>query len=488
MSMFTQVSSTLELSGVEKIFCTHGSWMTICYAAHLSGNQSIIVNNIRYAIPLLLKRYSRMRSRLQINGYQQLLEVLDYDEEYFDPKLFYSIEEKNDQSWQELAEAECHRNPYTNNGQTAFPLFHFMLLLDKNSQASNDNLFHILLFSNHSVSDGRTGFFLINDLLTLVTSPDLRDHVEPVNTEIIPFISQFIPRSYGVLHSLLVFVAKYIAKHELRALQHPRIPVKTTVIDGVSTPFRLKPVRFHFLFTSTSTTLSSRLREKCHSQQVTLHGPLLACLMLAIHHCFPQKKTNGRYFTPFPIDVDFDLRSRLPASPYTPSTVGYCVGLCTIKLKKQLPLMSTAFWTVAKECRTVTNKVLTNGDLFLTQHFLNNLLKNEEAFNDFTMHCPDGRVSEVNFSNIGKYPFACDYGQGQLRLRGLHIVNTPGVYHTSSVVFVTCAGDGQLDITLAHEMECEEKADEFLRYYIHLLEKCADADIGITLEQLLEDN
>ncbi len=34
-------------------------------------------------------------------------------------------------------------------------------------------------------------------------------------------------------------------------------------------------------------------------------------------------------------------------------------------------------------------------------------------------------------------------------------------------------------------MESREKTQEFLNYYVHLLEACADADIEITLHQLL---
>jgi hypothetical protein len=86
---------------------------------------------------------------------------------------------------------------------------------------------------------------------------------------------------------------------------------------------------------------------------------------------------------------------------------------------------------------------------------------------------------------MGKYPFSCDYNQGQLRLRGLHLINNCSVYYSTAVFFVTCAGDGQLDFSLAHVMKNEEKALEFLDYYVRLVEACANADIGITLDQLL---
>lgn len=487
--MSINILSTLELSGLEKFFCTHGSWIKICHAAHLSGDQKAIITNGSDAIRQLLKRHPRMRSRLRIDGYRHLLEILDYNEEYFKPELFYSVVKTNDdQSWEKIADEECHKNPYTDNGKTVFPLFHFMLIIVDDNQSSNDNLFHLLLFSNHCASDGRSGLIIINDFLTLVTSSDLRHQEETVNKQIIPCMSQIVPRPYGPLYQLVLALAKYVHRREARKLNNPQIPVKTVIIEGESTPYRHQPTKFHMNFASTSTTLYSRLREKCHSQQVTLHGPLVACLALAIHHCFPLKTKNTRYLIPKTIDLDYDLRPRIPNSPLTPSTVGFSVGIGSIILKRQLPLASTSFWTLARKCVTLTNKVISNGELYFTQHLFKDVAKNEQKFIRFANSFPEGRVSEINFSNIGKYPYSCDYNQGQIRLRGLHVINNGGVYRTSNIFFVACAGDGQLDISFANEMESKEKAEEFLNYYISLLEKCADADIAITLEELLADN
>ena len=481
--MSAKVLSTIELTGIEKLFSTHGSWLHICHAAHLSGNQSMVINNIPHVIPHLLKRHPRMRSRLQVNGYQKTLEVLDYDEEFFDPKLFYSIREANELPWQKVADIECHRNPYTDNGQSVFPLYRFILLINDNAQSTGDNLFHLLLFSNHSASDGRSGYIVMNDFLTLVTSPDLHNHQEPVNTQIIPCICQFVPKPFGIFYPLVSRIARSMFVREVRKIHQPRIPVKTMYLEGGPTPFRLQPIKFHFNFISTSTTLSARLREKCHSQEVTLHGPLLASLLLTINHCYPLKDKNRNYLPPSIVDLDFDMRSRLPQSPLTPSTVGYCVNICSIQFKKKLPLSSTRFWSLAKKCLSMTNKVLTNGEVHMTQNAINDLVMNERTFDSISRNLLDGRATEINFSNIGKYPYSCDYGQ--VRLRGFHVTNGPGIYHTSTVFLISCAGDGQLDISLAHEMETEEKGQEFLDYYVRLIEKCADADIEVTLQELL---
>ena len=168
--MLGNILATIELSGVEKILRLQENWMTICHIAHLSGNQSIIVENISNVIPHLLKRHPRMRSCIQINGNQPVLEVLDYDEDYFKPKLFYSISKGNDQSWEKIAEDECDRNPYTNEGRTIFPLpsvkHHFLF-------ASTSNTLYSRLrekcHSEHVTLHGPVGVFYHTSAVLMIT-------------------------------------------------------------------------------------------------------------------------------------------------------------------------------------------------------------------------------------------------------------------------------------------------------------------------------
>jgi hypothetical protein len=485
MSLDT-ASVVLELSGMEKVCCIHGGWITICHAAHLTGDHTIIVNNIQHVIPHLLKRHPRMRTRLHIEGYHHSLQFFDYNKKQLCAHLFYSIINTNDQSWEKIAEDECNRNPYSDNGKIIFPLFHFKLILNENISLSNNNLFHLLLFSQHCASDGRSGYILLNDFLTLVTSSDLYEKNEPVNTQVIPCISQLIPpRPYGPFYWLMSWINKQIGRHELRELRQPRIPVKPVRLYSEPTPFYHQPMKNNFLFTSSSSTLYSRLHDKCRSQQLTLNGPLLGCLLLAVHHCFPSRKKKNRSLISFVTGIAVDMRSRLPQSPLTPQTVGACNSSCDIKLNRQFPLATTPFWTLAKKCMRATNKAIASGDTNSVAHFLDYITSNERKFAQFSRFFPNGITSELFFSNNGKYPFPCDYNQGQLRLRGLHFINNCSLYYSTANFYVTCAGDEQLDFSLSHVMESKEKASEFLDSYVRLIEACADADIGITLDQLL---
>ncbi|CAF2737648.1 unnamed protein product [Rotaria sp. Silwood2] len=484
--MSLKVTSTLELNGNEKIFCVDGNWVIIGFAAHLTGDRSIFATNAPHVLQSLLKRHSRMRTRVRVDGKRYLLEILNYDSELLSTDLFFSVVETTNESWQQIVENRCNQNPYSNNGTIIFPLFHFMLVFDRDS--SNENRFHLLLFTNHCAFDSRSGFVLINDFFTLATSPNLLDISEPVNAEVLPFLAQLTPRPYGPLYPLKSFILKRHMRQELPKLAQPRIPVKSIPhVDCEPIRSNTQFYKTKFLFSSSSSNVYSNLHKICQSQQVTLNCPLFSCLLLAVHHCFPLDNNNR--LEPFNIDLYFDMRLRLPRSPLTSSSVGFFVGTAGMKLKRSLSLQSTQFWLLAQKCMRMTRKRLQRNGVPLMINVFCDIMRHERQFERISRLYPEGRLSEIGFSNIGKYPFSCDYNHGQVRLHGLHIVSSTSLYRTSSIMYVTCAGDGQLDFSLGHEIENDERAKEFFDYYIHLIEACADSErctIQTTLEQLLK--
>ena len=110
-------------------------------------------------------------------------------------------------------------------------------------------------------------------------------------------------------------------------------------------------------------------------------------------------------------------------------------------------------------------------------------------FDQITRLFPDGRMAQFDFSNIGKYPYSCDYNQGQLRLHGIHVINNGSVYHSTTTLYITCVGQDRLEFSMAHEMESDEQAKRFLDYYIRLIESTARREwcqTDTTLEQLIK--
>jgi hypothetical protein len=484
--MSCAVLSTSIIGGFDKFFCAHGSWTTIAHVAHLSGDHSILIKNGSDAIQCLLKRHSRMRTRFRVDANEYLLDFFEYNSEYLSTDLFFSTVQSSSHCWQEIVEQRCNEDPYSNNGTMIFPLFHFLLLI--NSSECNDNLFHLILFENHCVSDGRSGYILMNDFLSLSTDSDLLSKSVPINNEIVPSISEMIEKPFGPLYPLALFIAKQIFKYELRQLVHPRIPVKSIPhLDCRPSKFLVQRYKIKFLFGSSSSDLYSKLREQCHLHKMTLNGPLFACLLLAVHHCFPP--VNDARLKPFGIGGNFDMRSRLIQSPLTPSSIGFFVGIGEVKFNRSFSMQSTRFWSFAHQCMTINRDQLSRIGVPLIMNMFNDIGTHEHEFDRFTRLFYEGRQSELEFSNIGKYPFSCAYNQGEIQLRGLHVINNASLYRASACMYVTCAGDGQLDISLAHEMESDDKAKQFVNYYLHLIETCANSiqcNIETTLEQLLK--
>ncbi|CAF4312022.1 unnamed protein product [Rotaria sp. Silwood2] len=183
------------------------------------------------------------------------------------------------------------------------------------------------------------------------------------------------------------------------------------------------------------------------------------------------------------------MRSRLSQSALTASSIGYFIIGSGVRLGRSLSIQSTQFWSLAYQRMTSTRNQLKPCSIFFMMNVLNDMFERESDFDRLIRHFPEERQSELAFSNIGKYPFSCEYNQGQIRLRGLHVINNVSVYRVSTTMFVTCAGDGQLDFSLTHEIESNEKAKEFLDYCVRLIEMCAKKEYcnsKTTLNQLLK--
>ena len=158
-------------------------------------------------IHYLLRKYTRLRSRLRIDGYKHYLELLEYDEQKLPASLFRSVVHEgghDGQGWQSVIDKQCNKNPYSADGSTVFPLFHFVLVLNK----TNPQSFHFILFTNHCTSDGQSGYILLNEFLRLATlSPFKLDDVS-VSDEVMPCVSDMIARPLGPLFSPIAWIGK----------------------------------------------------------------------------------------------------------------------------------------------------------------------------------------------------------------------------------------------------------------------------------------
>jgi hypothetical protein len=166
-----------------------------------------------------------------------------------------------------------------------------------------------------------------------------------------------LPRPYGPFYPFMSFIVKQLLKLQKRQQRQLRIPVKVIPhLDCSPSNFDIQRYKIKFLFTSSSLNLYSNLHKQCRLQGVTLNGPLFGCLLLALHHCFPLG--DNTQLKPIEIGVAFDMRSRLPQSSLTSSSVGYFITGIGVKLNRLLSLRSTRFWSLAHQCMRSTRVFL----------------------------------------------------------------------------------------------------------------------------------
>jgi len=493
------ILKTIELKGSEKLFCLHGNWSSIVHIAHFSQtNSSIFTEHIHYIIKQLLKKHSRLRSRIRIlrslsttifhpqtyQSYvdeQHLLDLFDYDEDLFSRidilKNFYSFYQGND-NWMKIAEDLSNKNPYNENLTCIFPLFHLIFILNNNGNI------HLILLTNHSISDGQSGYIILHDFLTLATQDKSIEW--EINRDITPNLLDLIEKPYGFIYPLLSKLFNMIYSYRVKYFQ-TELPVKSILINPNHPndnryPY-IQPMRTHFLFTSCSKDHYERFRQVCHEHNLTLHGPLFACLVLAIQYSFfPQNdESDSKPHTlkNFDIEIDYNMRSRLSSTISLNETVGYYVSVNSIDLSNIS--LTTKFWSFADYCYKQTHKKFSNGELSLSTCAFSDIINDKKNFFHLIGKSSDGILSEMNYSNLGKYSYDINQYKN-IHLDGIHIANNNSIYHTSSIIYLTCVK--QIDLSLAHRFKNLKKAEEFLYLYKYLIELSIDFHMNITLEDI----
>ncbi|CAF1173519.1 unnamed protein product [Adineta steineri] len=485
------VLKTIELQGVEKLYCLHGNWSSIIHIAHFSQtNLSILKERIHYIIKQLLKKHPRLRSRIRVirsfdsqtNNEKHLLDLFDYDEELFSRtdilQNFYSFY-SGQENWMKIAENLSNENPYNKELTYIFPLFHFKLIFNENSPENS----HLILLTNHSISDGQSGYIILHDYLTLATQNECVEW--EINRNLSPNLIDLTEKPYTFLYPILSKLCNIVYSCQMKYLDN-KLPTKSILINSNQPndkryPY-IQPMRTHFLFTSCSNDHYEHLRSICHKQNLTLHGPLFACLILTIQYLFFPKFKRDILMN-FDISIDYNMRNRLLLNNYSlKEIVGFYIGVNSIDLSDISVNMN--FWSLANYCSKETNKKLSDGEVSFNTHIFSNIINDDK--NDF-FHLmgksSDGCLSEMNYSNLGKYPYDITQYKN-VNLDGIHLINNSSIYYSSTIIYLTCVK--QIDISLAHRFEHHDKAREFLYLYKNLIELSIDFHMNTTIQDIFD--
>jgi len=486
------IESSQTLSGFERLSCCYGNWDTFGFTVHMSGDQQILIENIRHILKQLLTAHSRMRSRIRIDhrdsSYKRirdetaLLETYSANDSFLNNdellKKYYSIfyTDDSENEWKRLCEKGCNQNPYIDEQLTIiFPLFHFIFILNKNSTDKNKQ-FHMILFNNHSVSDGRSACTIINDYLTLATNNNNKLDIDIVQQ---PFLTDITPKSklFNFYFWKKIFKDYNIFKQRNKSTFPIREPSSSHRNDHY--PYYFLPSKSKFIFQSGTKEAYRALQQICHSKQLTMHGPLYACLLLTIQHQFLLQSEDQETIETFPVDVPCDLRKPLQL----PKSIVGCYAGSVPGNTHRLNLKNTTFWSFASQCMHQAIKSLNDGSVYFDIHYLDKIVKSSKLFYSLLVKKPfyNGLICEFEFVNNGRYPHNNIYND-KIHVHGIHGADLAAIYRTTTCIGLQCVE--QMDVTLMHEFTNDDLAAEFLNNYVNIVERCSSYDDNVTLHDI----
>lgn len=319
-----------------------------------------------------------------------------------------------------------------------------------------------------------SGYIILHDYFTLASQDSLIEW--EIQREIPPSLLDRMSKPYGFLYSWMSKVASLIYAYQMKSFRR-QLPTTSDNRDP-----HLQPTRTRFLFVSCSEEHYRRLRDVCQTHQSTLHGPLFACLILAVQYSFFRRSlSSSMKFTPIHIDINYNMRTRLSSDTSLQDTVGYYVAVNSIDFSR-IPL-SESFWSFAFYCYDQTRKNCCDREMLFNTHHFADIIADQSTFVPSIVQGSKGNLSELTYSNLGKYPY--DHrNYSNIHLDGIHLANSSAIYHSSLVVYLTCVQ--RLDVSLAHRLNDDEPARAFLSLYKHLIERCCDFSSDLTLEEIFD--
>ncbi|UJR12860.1 hypothetical protein I4U23_017034 [Adineta vaga] len=84
----------------------------------------------------------------------------------------------------------------------------------------------------------------------------------------------------------------------------------------------------------------------------------------------------------------------------------------------------------------MTRNAMKRDGISLTMHIFAELRKDDRNLRELGRSGLAGRTGEMSYSNLGKYPFSCDYQQNTLKIRGLHLTNNCSCYRSGTNIYM----------------------------------------------------
>jgi hypothetical protein len=392
------------LYGLERLFCLTND--ATAKSAHMitieSDGMDTVLNRLPEAIQTIWNHHPRtravqaqdevhmaiLRPKLTLDQANQLITIIKQTSEEYG----------NDTIWHEYISDECMR---TMDRFNDLPYYVHVLT---NSQ----NRARLILFTDHYMSDGYSCMFILKSLLEEVTNPSGAHQIsQEEEKEFIPpsLLERWVmPLTWKTraIQGFLYFFGDYFTRQKF-SQRRCMLPVAKEVKDFSFKKIPRNPSRA--LFANGKPENLKKLCARCKEEGVTVGGAMYAAVAVAYLRAKYPKGIQDPEVKSIHIiaDATYNMRSRLE-NPLPSDTIGAYVATTQLEfLEKEGIALDAGFWDTARRCKKEMDEglkasVMSNGLLYLNDRFT------PESC-DPNLVVPHSIVSDVNISNMGRYPY-----------------------------------------------------------------------------------
>ncbi|KAI8892790.1 hypothetical protein BC833DRAFT_610652 [Globomyces pollinis-pini] len=375
----------VKLHGLERL-CTvsKNSNYKIAVITKLSGPNSDIITNLRYAWTAVVNKHPRMRALLSrtdpftavIRPYLTVEEVLPLI------KTSYAPEEH----WQSVVEEET-AVPFDRYDSISFSI-HFFVHSPESST--------MVIYMDHFMSDGLSAMHILNDMFVYLQTKETLDE-EPLTKDIYSLRQSPLKKWCGkqILRLVKPFVGMKLKQYR------PLFPLNTNQMP-LDYPLPSNPTKG--LFAKGKPENMKAVLKICKERGVSVNSAMLVAVLLAAaktKHDELELESNFK----MSMDVAYDLR-RVSAKTSGLKVGAFSAATLLNGYKSNGVDLDKNFW---KECQRAKKQ------MFNSYQIINFTLGSiDEYFSQNSGECfikgQSGCVlSDVNVSNIGKYQFAREF-------------------------------------------------------------------------------
>ncbi|KAJ3299397.1 hypothetical protein HK104_009098 [Borealophlyctis nickersoniae] len=469
----TSPSQTIPLKGMERLFSIPKLGAKIAHIARVHGDMDTLIAEAPKALRLVVARHPKMRAKVAVHSRTAVI-ASSVPDDQVDALLTVTTAESPSQ-WQSLVESNCNDIP--DDRTRGFP---FSLHILRASPSEPSDTARIILFSDHWAADGFSGYRVIHDFLTFAT---LENPVQAESLQVLPSVVDLIyGKSVGDRTNPLLYLFSFIAAYQFRNFQS--VLALSPSLPNVSNP--VQPTKSRALFASGKPDNLVAALKRCKEESVTLHGALLASLV-AVFARYPRALRKNAKEVAFHFDFDYNMRSRL-ASPLPKDHVGLYIGIASIDDYASGTRLSEPFWAHARRGKKMTETAMKSTVAALFHRFIHTYMGDAKSLARTCSPLKKSVNSDINFSNIGRYPFPTTHtfptplGGGKVDIQGVHLYNSVSGVGNAMVLFVSSVD--ALDYSLSHRVE-ETVGETFLGDVVKIFEAIGTVGKDETIEDVV---